>query len=291
MKFAAIEAEKARYPIEFMCGMLGVSRSGFYAWLGRPQSERALADVRLGVEVAAAHEESKKRYGSPRVHAELKARGHRLGRKRVARLMRERQLRARPKRRWKRTTDSNHRLPVAPNLLERDFKTSEPNQVWVADITYVWTREGWLYLAAILDLYARRVVGWAVSEQIDTELCLSALRMALRARRPAPGLVHHSDRGSQYASRAYRAALDEAGLRCSMSRKGDCWDNAPAESFWSTLKAELVELTTFDTRAQAGVAVAQYIELFYNRQRRHSVIDYRSPAEYESICNQVRLAA
>lgn len=291
MKFALIEAENAHFPIEFMCEQLEVSRSGFYAWRGRAPSQHAIEEQRLGVEVAAIHEASSKRYGSPRVHEELKSSGRKVGRNRIARLMQDNGLVARPQRRFKITTNSEHTLPIAPDLVQRDFTAAAPNQVWVTDITYIWTREGWLYLAAIVDLYARRVVGWATSNRIDTKLCLAALHAALRTRRPAPGLIHHSDRGCQYASRQYRATLDANGVRASMSRKGDCFDNAVAESIWSTLKAELVELTSFESREQARRALFEYIEVFYNRRRIHSRLGYRSPSVYETLFNNAAIAA
>jgi transposase InsO family protein len=223
VKFEFIEAEKASFPVAFMCVRLEVSSSGFYAWRKRPPSSRALEDDRLLQEIRAAHAESHGRYGSPRVHRELAAKGIHVNKHRVARLMRENGLRGRRRRRFRHTTDSNHAMPIAPNTLARDFTADAPNEVWVTDITYIPTREGWLYLAAILDLYSRRVVGWSMSDRITRQLTLDALMMALRARAPATGLVHHSDRGSQYASADYRAALAIAGIECSMSRKGDCW--------------------------------------------------------------------
>ena len=236
MKFAFIAAEKENFPIEFMCEQLDVSRSGYYASLTRGQSARARDDLKLAVEVAEAHERSRNRYGSPRVQQDLRAQGRRVSRKRVARHMREQGLAARQKRRFRRTTDSNHEFPIAPNLLARQFTASEPNLAWVTDITYVWTVEGWLYVAAIVDLFSRKVVGWATSEHIDTQLCLDALAMAVARRRPAPGLVHHSDRGSTYGSGDLPASSAGPEMACSMSRKADCWDNAVAESFWSTLR-------------------------------------------------------
>jgi transposase InsO family protein len=205
--------------------------------------------------------------------------------------MRDHGLIARKKKRFKRTTDSKHSFPIAENLLGRAFDVDAPNLVWVTDITYIWTREGWLYLAAIVDLYARVVVGWAMSERIDTALCLDALEMAMTARRPRPGLIHHSDRGCQYASHEYRRALERHGALCSMSRKGDCWDNAVAESFWSTLKMELIYDEDFETRAAARQAVFEYIEVFYNRRRRHSSIDYRFPIEHEDLYRSAAQAA
>jgi transposase InsO family protein len=291
VKFAFIDAEKANYPVDFMCRQLGVSRSGFYAARRREPSARKRDEARLVEEVKAVHAGSRGTYGSPRVHATLKAQGRATSRKRVARVMREHDLVARSRRRFRRTTDSRHTFPVAENVLGRAFTTTAPNEVWVTDITYVWTREGWLYVAAILDLYSRMVVGWAMSERIDRRLCLSALRMAVEARRPTPGLVHHSDRGSQYASTEYRRALEEHEMVCSMSRRGDCWDNAVAESFWSTLKAELVDGTDFPTRAAARQAVFEFIEVFYNRSRIHSHLGYRTPAEHESLYMSARAAA
>ena len=283
MKFALIDVEKAAFPIEFMCRQLGVSRSGYYAWCGRAPSNRAIDDTRLGHEIAAIYRENRARYGSPRIWCELKAQGRCTSRKRVARLMQSRGLVARRRRRFCRTTDSNHAFPIADNLLARNFTATEPNLVWVTDITYLWTREGWLYLSAIIDLYSRAVVGWSTGAFIDTALCLRALDMAVKWRRPAAGLVHHSDRGSQYASHAYREELAKHEMTCSMSRRGDCWDNAVAESFWGTLKNELGDGQDFYNRAEAQTAVFEYIEDFYNGRRRHSAINYRSPREHEAL--------
>ena len=283
MKFALVDAEKTNFPVDFMCEQLEVSRSGYYAWRDREPSKHAKDDEALAAEIAALHAESRRTYGSPRIHEDLKDAGHKTSRKRVARLMNEQGLAARRKKRFRRTTDSNHSLPVAENILDRDFVVDEPNRVWVTDITYIWTREGWLYLAAIVDLYSRAVVGWAMSETIDRNLCLNALTMAVVARKPKPGLVHHSDRGSQYASADYQRALRDNQMVCSMSRKGDCWDNAVAESFWSTIKVELIHGVDFVSRAAAQQAVFEYIEVFYNRRRRHSTIDYRTPAQQEEI--------
>ncbi|WP_233597565.1 MULTISPECIES: IS3 family transposase [Corallococcus] len=289
VKFTFIHAEKALYPVAVLCRHLGVSRSGYYAWAKRPESERKKSDRALSTEVLAIHQESRGTYGAPRVHAELKARGRRVARKRVARLMRQADVRARSRRRFVRTTDSAHRHPVAPNTLERNFRPGQPNRTWAGDITYVWTEEGWLYLAVLLDLFSRKVVGWAMGERIDRELVLSALDMALLGR-PAPAL-HHSDRGSQYASEDYRRLLEARGIECSMSRKGNCWDNAVAESFFSTLKLELVYVTRFKTREQARCALFEYIEVFYNRKRRHSALGYLSPIEFERVATTSRLAA
>jgi transposase InsO family protein len=265
-----------------MCHVLEVSRSGYYAWVDRPRARRDLDDEQLAVAIAAIHQRSRGTYGSPRVHAELRAEGHTVSRKRVERLMRDLGLKARTKRRFRITTDSKHSNPVAPNHLARNFTVSEPDVAWVTDITYIWTDEGWLYVAAILDLFSRRVVGWAASESITRELTLAALDMALVHRRPAAGLLHHSDRGCQYASFDYRAALEKRHFVCSMSRKGDCWDNAVAESFFATLKVELVYRTRFATRAAAKRALFDYIETFYNRRRRHSSLGYLSPIDFET---------
>jgi transposase InsO family protein len=281
VKFAFIEAEQVAFPVAVLCRVLEVSPSGYYASKKRRASARAQANAVLAVEVKAVHGESGRRYGSPRVHAELRARGRRVGRRRVARLMRAGDLAARRKRRFRRTTESRHAMPVAPNLLARNFNATAPDQASVTDITYVWTREGWLYLAAIVDLYSRRVVGWSMSERIDR--ALSALEMAVRRRRPRRGLVHHSDRGCQYASADYQSALRGLGIVCSMSRKGDCWDNAVAESFFATLKNELVHHADYPTRAAARTSVFEFIKGFYNGRRRHSTIGYVSPAEFELL--------
>ena len=238
MKFAFIAELEVAFPVAVLCRVLGVSTSGYYAWTERPASARARRDEELGQRVRAAHAASKGRYGSPRVHAELRANGDNVGRKRVARLMKQANLAGRKRRRFRQTTDSNHNFPIADNILARDFITTAPNEVWVTDITFIWTDQGWLYLAAILDLFSRRVVGWSTSANVDRHLATGALDKALRDRRPSRGLVHHSDRGSTYASGDYRRALDAHGLQCSMSRKGDCWDNAVAESFFASLKRD-----------------------------------------------------
>lgn len=281
MRFAFILAEKALYPITLLCYVLGVSRSGFHAWCHRPRAPRLRSDAQLAAQVAAIHKRSRGTYGSPRVHAELQAKGVRVGKKRVERLMRKSGLEARRKRRFRKTTDSKHTNPIAANIVAREFDTEVPNRVWATDVTAIWTLEGWLFLAAILDLYSRRVVGWAVSANNDTSLALSALLAALRARRPAAGLIHHSDRGSPYASSDYRAALAQHGLVASMSRKGDCWDNAVAESFFGTLKAELVDHEQYTTHQAATRSIADYIDGFYNIERRHSFLDYLNPIEFE----------
>jgi putative transposase len=281
VRFVFVEAERAQYPVGLLCLLLDVSRSGYYAWRGRPASERAVADRALTAEIRVIHERSRRRYGSPRIHEELGANDKRVGRKRVARLMKEDGISARTKRRFVKTTDSKHDFPIAPNLLQRNFAADAPNKVWVGDITYLDTQQGWLYLAVLIDLYSRRVVGWAMSEHIDTALVMSALNMALTQRKPGRGLIHHTDRGSQYASHDYRRALRDIGAECSMSRKGDCWDNAVAESFFASLRKELTNRVIFRCRDAARSYVFEYIEAFYNRERRHSTINYRSPINFE----------
>lgn len=291
MRFAFVEAEKARFPVAMMCRVLEVSRAGYYAWRTRTAAVRETEDRRLAVEIASIHAESRQRYGSPRVHAELRGRGKNTSRKRVARLMRQQGLRARQKRRFRTTTDSAHALPVAGNILKRDFAVEAPNRTWVTDITYIWTHEGWLFLVVILDLFSRRVVGWSMSARITRRLALDALSMALRRRQPPRGLIHHSDRGSQYASGEYRRTLAANGIVCSMSRRGDCWDNAVAESFFSTIKLELVYENDWATRAAARAAIFEYLEVFYNGERRHSSLGYLSPVAFERAHEEKSLAA
>jgi transposase InsO family protein len=279
--FRFIDAQKADFPVAFACRVLGVSRSGYYQWLKEPTSNRCRSDEQLATTIRDIHAEHKGRYGSPRIHQELRARGERVGRKRVARLMTNQGLRGRAPKRFRRTTDSRHDHPIAPNILARNFTAEEPNQAWVGDITYVPTREGWLYLAVLLDLFSRRVVGWATSDTIDTLLALSALNMALSQRQPSSNLVHHTDRDCRYASAEYRRALAAAGITASMSRRGDCWDNAVAESFFATLEKELLDGNLLVSRAHAANAIADYIENYYNAHRLHSSLDYVSPVEYE----------
>ena len=291
MKFELIAAQKAHFPVEFMCQQLSVSRSGYYAWKGRPEAERHKADRALAEVVTAVHQESRGTYGGTRVHAELRARGQRVSRKRVARLMRKHELAARKRRRFVSTTDSRHNQPVAPNLLERNFSPGQPNCTWATASSYVGTRQGWLYLAVVMDLFSRQVVGWSMSQNIDRHLVLNALDMALKGRQPPRGLLHHSDRGSQYASTDYQQALAARGIQCSMSRKGNCWDNAVVESFFSSLKLELVYTTDFATHEQARLALFKYIEVFYNRQRRHSSLGYVSPVDFELAALPLQLAA
>jgi len=264
-----------------MCRVLRVSASGYYAWRERPGSRRRGENRRLLAEIHTIHAKSTGTYGSLRVRAELRDRGHHCGRHRVARLMRTAGLQGIPKRRFRRTTTSGHTLPVSPNLLCQDFTATGPNQRWVADITYISTGEGWLYLAVILDLYSRQVVGWRTSARLQRDLVLEALNMALCRRTPCPDLIHHSDRGSQYASHDFQNLLRDRGITCSMSGAGNCYDNAVAESFFSTLKRERVHRRSYQTRAEASADMFQYIEIFYNRQRRHSTMGYRSPEQIE----------
>jgi putative transposase len=291
VKFAFIREKQVAFPVSTMCRVLGVSTSGYYDWLKAPASPRAEQDAALAAKIAQTHERSRGRYGSPRVHAELRAAGVRVGRKRVARIMRSEGLAARRKRRYSRTTDSKHNDPIAPNLLARDFHAEAPNRVWVTDVTCIWTAQGWLFLAAILDLFSRRVVGWATSATNDTELALAALHNATKSRQPPPGLVHHSDRGSPYASGDYRRQLLRLGIVASMSRKGDCWDNAVAESFFSSLKNELGDDANYESHAEATASIAEYIEKFYNPVRRHSYLGYNSPIEFELKTKLAALAA
>ncbi len=281
MRFAFIDAEKANYPMHLLCRVLQVSRSGYYTWRRRKPSSRALEDERLRPKVLEAFETGRGTYGSPRVRDELIDQGVTIGRKRVSRLMRELGLRGVCPRRFRRTTDSEHGRPVPPNLLDRDFDAAQPNEKWVTDITYVWTGDGWLYLAVILDLFSRRVVGWAMADHLETSLCLDALQMALRNRPNVAGLIHHSDRGVQYTSDDYKKMLAEHRITRSMSRRADCWDNSVAESFFGTLKNELIYRRPWSSRRAARDAIAEYIEIFYNHVRRHSTIGGVTPARFE----------
>jgi len=280
-RYEFIDAEKASYPVTWMCRHLEVSKSGYFAWLGRGPSRRAQRDEALTSKVKSIFKEHRGRYGSRRVHEELKTQGERVGRKRVERLMRASGLVAHGKRRFKKTTDSAHSFPVAPNVLARNFKAERPGQTWAGDITYIWTAEGWLYLAVLLDLFSRKVVGWAMSDRITKKLALDALRMAIAQRGAPSGLTHHSDRGSQYASNDYRKMLDAHGIVPSMSRKGDCWDNAVSESFFASLEKELLMDEFFHRRDEARRAVFEYIEAYYNRRRLHSTLGYVAPVEFE----------
>jgi transposase InsO family protein len=264
-----------------MCRVLGVSPGGYYDWRGRPASRTAQRREALVADIKAVHGEVKARYGSPRVHAELVARGEPCSVNTVAKLMRQHGITAKTKRKYRCTTDSNHDRPVAGNVLDRRFEPGAADRAWAADITYVPTREGWLYLAAVEDLHWRRIVGWSMSERIDSRLVVDALEMAIARRLPEAGLVAHSDRGSQYASEHYQRLLAGHGITCSMSRRANCWDNAPMESFFASLKKELVHGEDYVTREEARASIFEYIEVFYNRARRHSALGYRSPDEYE----------
>ena len=284
MTFRFIEDHRKVFLVRVMCSVLRVSASGYYAWRGRPESARAWANKTLVEDIRRVHAGSRRRYGSPRVHASLRAEGKRVGCNRVARLMHEHGIQAHRKRPFRKTTDSNHAFPPAPNLLDRQFASAvAPNQVWLADMTYIATGEGWLYLAAILDLFSRKVVGWAMSDTMPQELTMAALNMAIINRKPGPGLLHHSDRGSQYAAHAYRRVLDEHGIRCSMSRKGNCRDNAPMESFFGSLKTELDGDGPFDTQQAARTALFRAIEGWHNRKRLHSSLGYMTPASKEEL--------
>ena len=284
MKFAFIAVHSPEFHVTTMCRVLAVSKAGYYAWVQRPPSTHIADDAALAEAIKSIHEKSRRTYGSPRVHEELKAQGRQHGEKRVARLMREEGLRAKTSRRFQTTTDSNHAYPIAPNTLDRQFAVDESpalDRVWVGDITYLTTREGWLYLAIVLDLASRRVIGWAMRHTLEGALTRDALAMALTGRRPAPGVLHHSDQGSQYAAGEYQDMLTAHGMECSMSRVGNCWDNAVAESFFATLKRELADDADWPTRDAARTAVFEYIEVWYNQQRRHSSLGYLSPVAYE----------
>ena len=283
MKYAFIEQHRDSYPLQALCTVLQVSDSGFASWQCGLGPTKWLSDGALLAKIREIHQETKAAYGSPRIFLELKARGIPVSKGRVERLMRENGLRARHKRRFKATTDSKHTLPVAPNLLDRNFETAHPDQVWTADITYIATGEGWLYLAIVLDLYTRQIVGWAMRERMSKDLVIDALRMAWFRRRPPPGLMHHSDRGSQYCSHEFQQQLGDYGMLASMSRKGNCWDNAPSESFFNSLKNERVHGARYETRDAARADIFDYIEVFYNRFRRHSSLNGVNPVSvYEA---------
>lgn len=282
MKFAFIHSHQAQFPVEVLCDVLKVSRSGYYAWRHRPASPRAARRQQLAHEIRQVHRESRATYGSPRVHQALKARGVLCSENTVAKVMKAEGVRSKARRSFLvKTTDSRHDHPVAGNVLNREFYPERPDEVWTADITYVPTAEGWLYLAVVLDLFSRRVVGWATADHLRAELTCDALRGALTRRRPRAGLLHHSDRGVQYASQAYQDLLSRHGIASSMSRRGDCYDNAVTESFFSTVKRELTHHEAYRTREEACRSLFEYIEVFYNRQRLHSTLGYRSPVDYE----------
>ena len=281
MKYRFIDEQRGTHRVERMAEVLGVSRAGYYAWLGRSESERDQANTDLAERIRQIQDRMKYRYGAPRITAQLSRDGRRVGHNRVARLRRENKLQARPQRRYRSTTKASESAPAAENVLARGFGVSTTNTVWVSDITYVATAEGWLYLATVLDLCSRRVVGWAMSSRLSTELALRAFWMAVLLRRPPKGVLFHSDRGSQYSSRAFRNALHRRQAVASMSRKGNCWDNAPSDAFFSTLKTELMDGKAFASRQAARAAIFEYMEVFYNRQRLHSSLGNVTPVEYE----------
>jgi len=281
VRYRFIKDHRGQYPLTSLCRVLAVSTSGFYRWERHPGSRREKENLRLVTHIKAVHKQSRKTYGSPRIHAELCNQGIRCGKNRVARLMKQRGIQARHKRKFKATTDSNHQHPVHENRLNRSFDVKSANESWAADITYIWTREGWLYLAVILDLFSRRIIGWSMQNRLEKRLVIDALLMALGQRKDLGVVLHHSDRGSQYASKEYQALLRESGLNCSMSRKGNCWDNAVVESFFSTLKREWVQGKGYRTRSEARADIFYFIETWYNRKRRHSTLGYVSPVEFE----------
>jgi len=268
--------------ITLMCHLLEVSRSAYYDWLSRPESQHSKEDRRLGARVKALHKESRETYGATRIREDLIEEGEVISIHRVGRLMKEQKLKGKSRQKFKATTDSKHNYPVAPNLLNREFDVNQPDTVYAGDITYIRTDEGWLYLAVLIDLYSRAVVGWSMSSRITATLANDALMMAIWKRHPPEGLMLHSDRGSQYASGLYQQTIQENGFVCSMSRKGNCWDNAPSESFFHTLKTELVHHRRYKTREEAKQDIFEYIEVFYNRQRRHSTIGYKAPLQFEA---------
>lgn len=278
------------YPIALLCRVFDVSRSGFYAWLARKPSPRQQADERLKVAIKAAHRQSRETYGVRRMQPDLASQGFSAGRDRIGRLRQELGLRCKQKRRFTATTNSRHDLPVAPNLLGQVFMPTRPNEMWLTDITYLPTREGWLYLAGVKDVFTCEIVGYAMDERMTQELTARALWQAVRNKRPPAGLIHHSDRGSQYCAHVYRKLLDQFGMQASMSRKGNCFDNAPMESFWGSLKNELTHHQHYETRAHAKAAVQEYIEIFYNRQRRHSRLGYLSPAVFAETFKHLQTA-
>lgn len=287
MRFSFIRDHADIFSVKKMCQVLEVSRSGYYAWLNRPTSQREQANEFLLENIRRVYHKSRGLYGYPRVTAQLQEEAIQCSRNRVARLMRKHDIKARTKRKFRATTNSNHQYPVAPNVVNRNFATDGPDKHWYVDITYLPTDEGWLYLAIVLDSYSRAIVGWSMDKTITKQLAINALKHAIHDRRPTPGLIHHSDRGSQYASHEYQELLRENGFITSMSRKGDCWDNACAESFFHTLKTELVYFYRYKTRAEAKLSVFEYIEVFYNRYRLHSSLGYKSPYSYE---NQSKVA-
>lgn len=291
MIYRFIREHTGEFRVEKMCRILKVSRTGYYHRLHRPVSQRRVKDEVIKEQIVKIHYESRKTYGSPRIHRKLRKRGIHCSKKRVERLMREAGIQGIQKRKFKVTTDSRHNLAVAANILDRNFSSGSPNVCWLSDITYIKTDEGWLYLAAVMDLYSKRIVGYSMQKRLSRELVIEAMNIAISNRHPGRGLIAHSDRGSQYASSDYQKLLRQHGFICSMSRKGDVWDNSPMESFFHTLKTELVYHRRFKSRSEAKLAIFEYIEVFYNRRRLHSALDYESPAEFEkNFENQTKVA-
>jgi putative transposase len=286
VRFAFIHERRTEFPVQMMCDILNVSRSGYYAWRDRPSCARQRRRVELIEQIRTAHDQSRGTYGSPRITVELKDRGVSVCENTVARYMRESGVRVQPRRRFvPRTTDSDHEHPIAANVLDRDFEATAPNRKWACDLTYIFTDEGWLYLAVVIDLFSRKIVGWDMSDNMKADGIAKALLMALARRKPQAGLLHHSDRGVQYGCTRYQQLLGEHGIRCSMSRAGDCYDNAVAESFFGTLKTELVHRVRYAARAQAQASIFEWIECWYNRRRRHSSLGYLSPEAFEAQIN------
>ncbi len=284
MKYEFIETYRSTFSVEKMCQSLDVSRSGYYRWKVAPKSERAAANEKLSDKIEETYKKFQGIYGSPRITQELRDAGVECSENRVARLMREKEITAKTKRKFKVTTNSGHNLPVAPNLVNQEFTAAAPNQLWLSDITYIWTREGWLYLAVILDVFSRQIIGWSMSERMTQELVLNTLQQALSRRSITSELIFHSDRGSQYAAHKFSKLLKAHGIKQSMSKKGDCYDNAMMESFFSSLKRELIyPFPVFRTRGEAKSSVFYYIEIFYNKIRRHSGIGYMAPEKFEKL--------
>jgi len=281
MKYCFMDQYRSEFRVTKMCRALGVSRSGYYGWKKQPQGKRRKDEERLLMEIKESYRKSKGNYGSPRIADDLRDKGMRCGKNRVARIMKVNGIKAKTTKKFKATTNSKHNLPVAENLLNRDFTAARPNAVWVSDITYVSTLEGWLYLAVIIDLYSRQVVGWAMHNRLTADFVIRALYQAIGRRRPPAGCIFHSDRGVQYACKDFRKVLQRYNFRQSMSKKGDCYDNAVAESFFHTLKVEHVYQHRYATRAEARQSIFEYVEMFYNRQRKHSALGYRSPVSFE----------
>ena len=281
-----MKIQEEEYPVDFMCGIFLVSKSGYYAWRKRDTSAKDGKQLRLLRAIEDVHKSSRATYGSPRVFAQLKGMGHEVGKTTVERTMKKHGIRAKTKRKFRVTTDSKHKLPVAPNLLKRNFSPEKPNQTWAGDVTYVWTKEGWLFLAVIVDLFSRQVVGWSLDKTMTKELVCSALRQAYFSRKPGTGLVFHSDRGSQYCSKEFRHQLKEYRMLQSQSRKANCWDKACVESFFHTLKTEMIYHEDFETRDQARRAIFEWVEAFYNRQRLHSTLGMKSPVDFERMVRE-----